>query len=294
MNWYTQMPQRQKLLLGVVAVMFVGYLGDMAYRRLYAEPLREAATQTETLRGDLHDTRLAVRREQNRLEQVPQLGQRSLPRNLEIAISVYRGWLLQLIQEVGLEGTNVNSGQPTLVNNEFHRIDFSILGSGTLQQATEFLHRFYRAPYLHKIRSLSMTPLADGNVDLVLSIEALSLISAEQDDLLPIADTPDANRLSDEDRQILRRNLFARGDPLDARVALTAITSDATGRFQAWLSVKPNGRTHLLASGESIELDNVEIQVHAVKPDQIDVSSNGERRRVVIGQTLAEAGIAAD
>ena len=86
MNWYTQMPKRQKLLLAVVGVMFFGYLGDMAYRRLYAEPLREATGEAEMLRSDLHDARIAVRGEQNRLEELPKLDQQSLPRNLEIAI----------------------------------------------------------------------------------------------------------------------------------------------------------------------------------------------------------------
>ncbi len=291
MNWYTQIPKRQRLLLAVVAVMFVGYMGDVAYRRLYAEPLREATNEAESMRSNLHDTRLAVREEQNRLQQLPELERRSLPRNMEIAISAYRGWLLKLIQDVGLNGTNVNSGQPNRVRDEFYRIDFSILGSGSLQQATEFLHRFYRAPYLHKIRSLSMTPLANGNVDLVFSIEALALTSADPNQLPPIGDATDV-RLPEEDRQIVRRNVFAGGAPVDSRVALTAITSDASGRFQAWLSVKPTGRTHLLASGESIELEHIEIQVHAVTPDQIDVSSNGERRRMMIGQTLADAEIA--
>lgn len=286
------MPRRQKLLIIVVAVMFVGYLADAAYRRFYSEPLQDARQQAEIVRSDLHDTKLAVRRQQSRLERLPDLNQRSLPRNLDVAVSAYRGWLLQLIQEVGLSGTNVNSGQPTLVRDEFHRIEFSILGSGSLQQATEFLHRFYRAPYLHKIRSMSMTPLADGQFDLVLTIEALALITAERDELLPIDDTEEDRQLTAEDRVIVRRNLFAGGDPINSRIALTAITSDAEGRFQAWLSIRPNGRTHLLASGESIELENIEIRVHQVLPGQIDVSSNGERRRMVIGQTLADAALA--
>ena len=61
-----------------------------------------------------------------------------------------------------LEQANLDSGTPARFRDLYTRIDFSLRTQGTLSQVTQLLHTFYNTDYLHKIRSLSLTPTSDG------------------------------------------------------------------------------------------------------------------------------------
>ena len=183
------MPRRQKILIALVTAMLAVYLADMAYRRLYTQPLLEAQRAIDTLGKRLHKGKLNVRSEQNKLHQLEELRQRSLPSDLELAVSSYRSWLLRVIEQAGLQRTNVDSSPPLRQGNLYYRLDFTVHSSGTLQQITEFLRSFYGCGYLHKIRSMSLNPTAGGTVDSSVTIETLVLPTAKYEDRLAPLET---------------------------------------------------------------------------------------------------------
>ena len=277
---------RQKLLISALVLIAAGYLLDMAYRRGYEKPLADAERRRDQLDKTLRKEKLQVRQQQARLPELDALQARSLPRNLEVGVSAYRNWLLQLMGECGLKQANLDSGSPANFRQIYRRVDFSVRAQGTLEQVTRFLHRFYGTDYLHKIRSLSFSPLSDGSVDMALAIEALSLNSATSDSELAVLDGKRELRPLDDYQVIARRNVFRGGDPLTARVALSAITRDVREKRQAWLTFPGRGRTQIVQEGDTLALEGSQIQILKIEAEMMEIELDGERREVRIGQTL--------
>ncbi len=281
------MPQRQKILIALVTTMLVVYVADLAYRRLYAEPVQKAQTATETLKKRLHKAELNVRAEKNKLAALEDLQIRSLPSNLELAVSSYRSWLLNLIEQAGLRGTSVDSSPPLRQGNLYYRLDFNIRGNGTLPQINNLLRSFYESGYLHKIRSMSLNPAASGQVDTSITVETIVLPNAKFEDRLAALDPQ--NTPADEYRVITRRNLFSGGDPVASRIALTAITVDAQGQPQAWITDRSTGQTRILAPGDSLALPGIDLKIVDVSQDGVTVELDGQSLRLSIGMTLSDA-----
>ena len=105
------MERRQKILLALLATIGVVYFGDMVYRRGYTEPLQQAETQIGSFEETLHATQLDVRKRQHRLTDVHGMRPRSVPRNPELAASVYGSCLLQCLSSSGLQQARLVEAQ---------------------------------------------------------------------------------------------------------------------------------------------------------------------------------------
>ena len=278
----TEMPQRQKILLIAVSAIFIVYIGDMAYQQLYSEPLGRLVADQETLGKRLQDAKLEVRRQQNKLRQLPELEKKSLPRELEVAVTEYRGWLLEMAEEIGINSVSVNAASATGNNNTLVRIPFLLRGNGTLTQVTLLLRNIYDADFLHGVQSISMSPGSDGRLALTMTVEAFVIPTATGSNLP--AQRP--HRELGEYRSIPRRNLFATGDPVAEKIVLSAITSDRDGNKQAWIR-DPSGKIQYVAVGETIALETLALTVEKIDAQAVEVVSDGERRRIAIGQNLA-------
>ena len=284
------MPRRQKILIGLVTAMLIAYLADFAYRRLYAKPLQDAQNTSQTLAKRLHQAKLNVRQERNKIDQLEDLRQRSLPSDLELAVSCYRSWLLEIIEQVGLQRTSVDSSPPQRQGNLYSRIDFTVRTNGSLQQVSDFLIAFYRSGYLHKIRSMSLNPTASGAVDTTLVVETLVLPNATHEDRLASLEPADTPVVSPEDYRIIpRRNLFAGGDPVSSNLVLTAITFNAQGQPQAWFSNRSQNQTHILATDQVLSLQGIELRIKQIDAQQVTVDLDGQSSVLSIGESLAEA-----
>jgi hypothetical protein len=284
------MPRRQKILIGLVAAMLIAYLADFAYRRLYAQPLQSAQNTSQILNKRLHKAKLNVRQERNKIDQLEDLRQRSLPSDLELAVSCYRSWLLEIIEQVGLQRTSVDSSPPQGRGNLYSRIDFTVRTNGTLQQINDFLIAFYRSGYLHKIRSMSLNPTASGAVDSTLVVEALVLPNATMEDRLSTLEASNMPLVSPEDYRVIpRRNLFAGGDPISSNLVLTAITFDAQGQPQAWLSNRAQNQTHILTTDQVLSLQGIVLRIKQIDAQHVTVELDGQSSLLSIGDSLAEA-----
>ncbi|MCP4194628.1 MAG: hypothetical protein GY768_28810 [Planctomycetaceae bacterium] len=276
---------RQKLLLILVSLMLAAYVADLAYRRLYSEPLRVLTNDAVAMKEQLQAAKLDVRREQNKLRELPTLEQQSLPSNLEVAVTDYRGWLLQLVKNVGIEGASVNSTTPTANREAVVRIAFLVRGDGTLEQIVKLLQSFYETEYLHRIQNLTLNPASDGRIRLTMTIESLAIPSATAAEF-QLESSP--QRDLGEFSLIARRNLFATGDPVANKIVVSAITSDSAGKRQAWVT-DPTGKIQFLAVGQSMQHESFGLTVDRVEPLFVEVISDGQRSRIKIGQSLADA-----
>jgi len=130
------------------------------------------------------------------LQQLARYESQSLPGDWEVARSLYRAWLLELVDDVKLANPTVASGPAR--KERYHTLpSFSVRGHGTLEQLKIFLFAFYQTDLLHQIRSLSIRPPAQGNqLDLSMSIEALVL-----DHIAPDGDDGDQQTVVEEFRQ---------------------------------------------------------------------------------------------
>ena len=276
------------ILLGVIAVSF---LGDKAYQSLYAQPLRDKQNRQEALSKELHETKVKIKQAEQKIPRLDTIQARSLPYEIELAISGYRGWLFGLFEEVGLRRTSVDSGQPMRVGKVYDRLTFSVRGSGSLEQVTEFMHRFYSVGHLHKIRSVTFNPTATGRIDLSMSIEAIALVNANSKDALSTEmSTQLASKHQADYRIISKRNFFsASAGSWLTSTHLTAITKNTDGSFQAWFNAAGVAETLIVDEGGSTRIAGHTIEFVSATTEAASLSIDGDDLQIRIGQSLADA-----
>jgi hypothetical protein len=110
---------------------------------------------------------------------------RSLPSDLEKARSLYQTWLLNLVKDVGLEDTQVSVLPARSEKGVYHVLGFSVSGRGNMPKLVSFLHRFYSADLLHRVRRLHAKRVpGTKQLDLAVAIDAVSLPTADSTDKL--------------------------------------------------------------------------------------------------------------
>jgi hypothetical protein len=284
---------RQKILLGVLGVMLLYFGGEWAWRRAVEAPLDSRRARIERLQKDLEKREKELARARAAVNELATLEEQSLPSDPQVARSLYRAWLLQLVTKVGFANRNVEAGEPVGRRGLYQSITFTVQGRGTLEQLTRFLFEFYRAGHLHQIRSLAITPLSSpGQLDLSLVIEALVLPLAEAKDQLSQSVS---DRLAWEKIEayavIPQRNLFGStgtSDPVD-QAFVTAIQY-VNGRPEVWLTLRTEDKVLKLKPGERFHVGQFAGKVVEIEGDDVVVEeADGQRWLVSFGESLAEA-----
>ncbi|MFW6170641.1 MAG: hypothetical protein ACODAD_09140 [Planctomycetota bacterium] len=295
--------KRNHWLIAILALVVLFYVGDMGYRNFVEEPASESKRLRKQLTEKISAAEVELKRAVQAAEQLPQLEQRSLPWNADMARSRYRDWLLKLAENVEFESIRVDSGEPTAVTESlgrsresiqlYRRFTFSLRGRGDLGQITQFLHDFYRGGHLHKIESMSLNPGSEA-MDLNVSIEAIALPHADREVELTTTVSDQLALPTARDYQLIaRRNFFAPGGMRTAwrRVALSAVTSDTRGVGQAWFRVADRPDTVVRSVGESFSRASLNVVVIALDEDNgtATLNVNGQPHTLSVGHTLAEA-----
>ncbi|MBM4000814.1 MAG: hypothetical protein FJ297_14960 [Planctomycetes bacterium] len=296
------MNNRMKFLLAALGVIGLATLGDQAYRRWIEGPAirreREAAALEKQIEG-AEDTILASTRYADRLAAFEGY---SLPSDPELARARYQDWLLALVTRNGLLQPSVDAGQPVAVTIKdratrkakpaYHRYSFSLRGRGTLEQVTRLLYDFHQGGHLHKVKSLSLLPLAGGRqMDVAMSIEAIGLDRCEREGELSATRT---NRLAfkelDAYRPISARNLFSQEAAGTLRdVMLTAVAFDRNGVPTAWFSLGGETPTQVATRGTVLNTPAHRIEVIDIQARLVLLDVDGSTVRITLGMTVHEA-----
>jgi len=283
---------RKNILLGVLGIIVLLYAGDWLLKNALEGPLQERKRKIERLDADIKKKEAALARARQASKQLEIWEAQSLPSDSEVARSLYRAWLLELVVYVDLANPFVDSGEPLVRKGMYRTISFSVRGRGTLDQLTTFLFYFYSANHLHQIRSLAITPLPKSDeLDLSITIEAVVLPTANRRDRLSAATSDRLASASLEDYQsISRRNLFGIGgnpDATDYAFLTTVVYVD--GQPEAWFTLRANDEVLRLREGQTLQIGQFSGTVAEIADSDVIIESEGERWLLTIGDNLAQA-----
>lgn len=287
------MNKRETILaigLGAIVVLFGG---NWLYQSYYVQPLEDRRAEVDRLRTDIARRELDMARFRKAYQRLKHWQTQSLPSDTEMARSLYQAWLVRLVGSTGFTSPNVDSSEPVTRKGLYTSLSFSVRGRGTPAQLTQFLYEFYRADHLHHIQSLSLNPVGrTDELDIALSIEALSLPDAQRKDRLTtrISDRLASDELDDY-RAIVERNLFGIGgggfDEADFTY-LTAIT-EVDGEAEAWFTLRASGELLKLRQGQSFQIGALQGTIAEISESDVILLCDDERWLVGVGENLVQA-----
>ncbi|MGW8257092.1 MAG: hypothetical protein ACWGMZ_06380, partial [Thermoguttaceae bacterium] len=265
--------------------------------------LADLRDRASLLEQNVEQKKSDAQKMQKAVDLLNQWQRRALPKDPEIARSLYQHWL------AGLADRNLQNTKLTFLERQPSRrkvyslFAFNIQSEATLEQLTKFLHEFYSAGHLHRIRFVNIQPVEKSSkLDLQITVEALSLPGSMQTDALS---SEPGKRLKlpswdDYKKDIVDRNVFAaykpnpannepqqkESDPGPAKSTfLTAIT-EANGVRQAWLYVQPTGETLKIPEQGDFTLGPTTGKIVRIGDGEIVVEINGNRRTIGPGEPL--------
>lgn len=225
--------------------------------------------------------------------------QRSLPYNPDLARSRYQSWLTNLfVEQHSFAQASVEVGMPAVVTvkdggkktEAYRRYGFTLSGSGTLEQITQFLFEFYNAGHLHKISSISMTRGSAGRFSVSIAGEAIGVSTTDREsDLSTLAENRLAHPEVADYASIVRRNIFSRevGATLKL-ISVSSVTYDRSGSPEAWFKVGPQQQTRKLQRGATFDVSVHRIEVIDIQPRSVLVDVDGTVVDLPLGKTLHE------
>lgn len=286
-------PEKRKFLLyGALGLLAALYLGDWLIQQVLSGPLEERATRIEQLEANIESREQSLAEARQTARQVEAWEERSLPSHVEVARSLYQAWLLDAVARAGITNPNVDSSEPTSRKGLYSVLNFSVRGRGSLATLTEFLYDFYRSPHLHQIRTINFSPVGgDGQLDIALSIEAISLPDTGRRDQL--AEGVSERLVFDEVEPYLiiaRRNFFGTGGGFDPteHAFLTAITR-VDGEPLAWFQLRSVDQTLKLTVGDDFRVGRTQVRLLRIDKSDVLLEAKGEYWLMAVGENLAQA-----
>jgi len=297
------MPSRNHVLLAGLLLFLFGYVSLWAYQTFYAGPRKKLGDEIAQLSGEIQTGRQNLQVMTQFFEQNTGLYYRSLPRKQNAATSYYIYWLYEVLQYNGYDAPVVRSGSLArpLMGADYQ---FTIQCTGSLSQLTNFLFEFYYAPFLHRITSMTLTPV-DGKTEkmkLFITVNALALRPHQPEDMYPLTEQLPVNvgwhqRLASNNletyQSIATRNLLqtAKGgiDKADF-TRLTGITQTGN-QMEVWFSVQTDDSVLKVKLGDSIHSGSFSGKVVEIL-DYTDIvleRADGSRWLLEYGESLKEA-----
>jgi hypothetical protein len=218
------MTQRERilaLLVGSMALFFVGFWG---YTKVQKSFSRRAGIE-RALRDEIRRKELEVRAGRNAMEDLITMEDRSLPSDLDRAMSQSSAWLTGIIVDAGWIDPRVSTVQPTqLGNSGAHQFTSTVTGDCTLEQLVKALYEFYKVPSLSRISLLPIKPKIDSKLlKITMTIETLVLDTAPADRAFNtnLVNEFGKKPLEEYADAIVQRNMFA---PANLRPRLDRIS----------------------------------------------------------------------
>lgn len=294
---------RRTLLLaaGAIAVISI-YVIDSGYRSLIEQPIQRYEGELNAVESKLQDANTSQITGRRLVNQLEGFSARALPFDPALARSSYQDWLLKLVEQHKMESASVDAETPRPIevrsrtakrksNLIGHRIGFALRARTTLDHLTDFLYDFHRSAQLHKIRSLSLTPLVNGNqLDLNLSIETLSLQSTERErELSTLVRDEQTFPARADYQEFVSRNLFAKGFSKSlGQVRLNAITQNRSGELEGWFAVGSPPQTQIASLGGVLDLPLHTVTIESFEESRVKLMVNEFECWLSLGQTIGQ------
>lgn len=310
---------REKMLAVITGVLLVVAVGWYVVSFLTG-PLSTSRGQRATLREELEDkegqwTRIEAAYKQGQSAKLAAWQRGALAADPKSAGDYYN-WLVGVCDRCGIDGPMVISNQARPRRGLFNVLSFTVTGRGNLEDVTKFLHEFYSADRLHKVKQLTMAPLErSSDLDLFMIVEAVALsektrstIDAFQKLMPPGPQNSPAPAesglgLDEYQRRIVGRNLFASYRPPPPRqeapklepprfdpskyAYLTAIVG-VDNEPEAWLIIRTTGKRLKLREGGTFEVGEYRGKVLRINRRDAEVEIDGEKWLFPIGDNLRE------
>ncbi len=285
---------RQKILLAIVAVLLVAQVGDWLLQHAIKGPMQQRRARQQQLQRSLKQKKQQFELLKRQLAQLHVWESQSLPRNPDVARSLYRSWLLDLTARLKFLNRRVDAGSPVNHRGLYQTIGFTVRGRATLKRVLAFFHEFYSANQLHLIRSFSLVPVGGSELlDVVIGIEGMILPTADRADRLASGTVKrTAWHWPDDYNVILDRNLFgfkvSSGPDLSHLILLTAVL-ESNGRPEAWLTLQAQDKVLKLHVGDELPLGPVSAKVVEITDTDLVLELNGQRWLLTVGDRLSDA-----
>lgn len=291
------MTLREKKLAAAVAAAGLLWAGMQGVDRYRAAVDRNEARQRQAVDA-LDDAEFAEARGERARRRLIEWGRRSLPTNREVAESLYQDWLRKELTASGLTVEQVADKSLDRRNPQFGELSVEARAAGTVAQFTEFLHKFYAAPHLHRIASATLLP-ADGGakVTATLGIDALVLAECERTDKLSDAPPLDLPQSLEEFRtSLVGRNMFAAytgqakadGDA-EASKAVVRQFFNGDGGWAFTVKIDEPLKVRHFHQGDKIEFGKFAGKVVEIEGQRAVIETASGRVEIRLGQNLGEA-----
>lgn len=290
-------PNRQQVLLALLAIIAIVQVGDWVLNTMIQGPLQLRRARTEQLQADIKKREASLAETRNAARQIDGWMKQSLPSDPEVTRSVYRSWLLSLIRTTKLRNATVDSGSPSARKAKdnkvlFRSMPFSVRCRGSLAEFNAFLFQFSNAGHLHQISSMTLNPIgATGLFDISLGIETLLLTGRKGDGLNAVPSELLASKDFSHYQAIVKDNIFGIGidntDPMQHTI-ISAITF-SNGAPLVWITEQLSSRTIQVGVGNDFDTVALSGRVIEVHDQDVIIETSGERKTFPIGKPFSQA-----
>ncbi len=278
------MSQREKMLGGGVALVILLWSANWLVGT-YRDAMSAAEARLATAQQSVADSELKEAKGKYAMKRLIELREKSLPRNVGVAQSQYRTWLVDKLSDARIKVADIIPSRGQSSSTFYETLAYTVEAEGNLEAVVKFLAAFYGSDQLHKINQLVLRPIGKGGALRVsLSVEAMLLKDADRESGLN--DVP-SDRLALTDTgayvdSIVGRNLFEPYVPPppprpprppvvrterkpppppppkpkfdDSEHAFVTAIVQSGDKLQAWINVRTTGELLRVKAGDPFEV----------------------------------------
>ena len=298
-----KLQRREKILagavIGIVGVAGLGFLVFGGDSRSYEQLI---AQQTK-LQLEVKNKEKQIQTAGQDAKRLTEWQRRALPPDPSLARSLYGDWLSKLAIGANLRNVTLVSPEGGTHRDQLTRLAFTLRARAKLGDLVEFMYGFYASGFLHQIRKMDVKPLSGSrDLDVNLTIEAISLSTAQSKDALPkdagsvLKFTGPAAYLD----PIVSRDFFSpyvrpvqrtpppREKTVDpAEFAFVTGFTEVDGAAQVWIKDRLTNKPWFLATGETFAIGLTKGTVQSIRQEgAVVVEFEGHRRLLHLGDNL--------
>jgi hypothetical protein len=300
--------QKREKILAVIAGACLA-VGVFYYLLSSSGPsMTELVNKRASLQKEIAKKNLTLEKAKQAQRQLDAWQKCALPSDSKLAQTLYQTWLTNLIDSTLGGKASVTPG--TTIGSRGLSYDcftYKVQGVTNLEQLIRFLYDFYHSGHLHKISSLVIKPQENSSLfELIMDIQALSLPRADRRDKLT---SEPGNRLklkslAEYQKPLLERKLFTAYVPprpappperpkepapefdLSAHTYLTTVIDEENGRSEAWINIRPTGKTLRVHEGEDFNVGPKKYKVLKIHRRSVEVQCDGQTKVLMFDKSL--------